>query len=114
MKTSITFLSTGKGFNHEQIKKYGHGFIIANHLRERLRYVLYASYRHPGHQELMEYFQRHYNEYEILGGGGILIHRGEMKLYPLSSIGYIPMAVSRAILPVLQKKLTNVGVPGKL
>jgi hypothetical protein len=54
---------------------------------------------------------RHYDEYEILGGGGIVIHRGEMKLYPLSSIGYIPMAVSRAIVPVLQKKLTDVGVP---
>jgi hypothetical protein len=47
MKASITFLSTGKGFNQEHVKEYGHGFLMAAHVREKLKYVLYASHRHP-------------------------------------------------------------------
>lgn len=114
MQASVSFLSTGKWFNHEEIIKYGHGFIIASHVREKLKYVLYASYRHPWHEMLSAYFLRHYDEYEILGGGGIVIHRGEMKLYPLSSIGYIPMNVAYSLMPLLQNKLTNIGIPNKL
>jgi hypothetical protein len=37
-----------------------------------------------------------------------------MKLYPLSSIGYIPMNVARAVIPILQQKLTDIGVPDAL
>lgn len=35
-------------------------------------------------------------------------------MYPLSSIGYIPMSVAHAILPVLAEKLKAVGVSGNL
>jgi hypothetical protein len=37
-----------------------------------------------------------------------------MKLYPLSSIGYIPMQVAQAILPLLQKKLLHIGITKEL
>jgi hypothetical protein len=63
MQASVTFLSTGKWFDHEEIKKYGHGFIIAAHTREKLKYILYASHRYPAHEELATYFLRHYDEY---------------------------------------------------
>lgn len=114
MKAAVSFLSRWKGFDHKQIQNYGHGFLIAAHVREKLKYVLYASQRYPAHADLSEHFLRHHSEYEILGGWGILIHRGEIKLYPLSFIWYIPMHVSRAILPLLQEKLESLGISENL
>lgn len=52
MRASVNFLPTGKGFNVKEIEKYGHGFLIASHVSEQLHYILYASYKHPGHTEL--------------------------------------------------------------
>jgi hypothetical protein len=66
MKASVSFLSTGVGFDSKEINKYGHGFLMAAHIREKLTYILYASQRHPSHQELSEYFLRHHDEYQIL------------------------------------------------
>ncbi len=93
MKASIQFLWTGKGFNKKDIEEYGHGFLIASHVSEKLNYILYASKRHPWHTELMEYFYRHHNEYTILGGGSIVRNKWAIKMYPLtSSAGYIPIS----------------------
>ena len=111
MKASIQFLWTGKGFNSKEIETYGHGFIIASHVSEQLQYILYASHRHPWHTELIAYFLRHHKSYTILGGGGIVRHKGTITMYPItSSAGYIPMSVATAILPLLQSKMEKLGI----
>lgn len=113
MKARVQFLGNNKWFNKVELEKYWHGFIIAQAVSAKTDYILYASHNYPGHSELIKYFLRHYKDYTILGGWSIAYNEWNMAMYPITSTaGYIPMIVSKILIPILEKKLAAIGVVG--